>query len=139
MSQQSTKEVLRQLPIGTYLTGVVLSSVQDKVVLWPIIDCWSKTLHIEGSSVCGSYWKLSIHLRFHSTFFLESFETNGLRLVPPLGNLLLLRHVYSACVVTIMLRSITCMVYGGGLEACHQDLYDPTGEQGLDGFDGFDC
>ena len=66
-------------------------------------------------------------------------ETNGLRLVPPLGNLLLLRHVYSACVVTIMLRSITCMVYGGGYEACHQDLYDPTGEQDLDGFDGFDC
>ena len=66
-------------------------------------------------------------------------ETNGLRLVPPLGNLLLLRHVYSACVVTIMLSSITCMVYGGGYEACHQDLYDPTGEQGLDEFDGFDC
>ena len=31
------------------------------------------------------------------------------------------------------------MVYGGGYEACHQDLYDPTGEQDLDGFDGFDC
>ena len=69
----------------------------------------------------------------------EISETNGLRLVPPLGNLLLLRHVYSACVVTIMLRSITCMVYGGGYEACRQDLYDPTGEQDLDGFDGFDC
>ena len=70
-------------------------------------------------------------------------QINGLRLVPPLGNLLLLRHVYSArysaCVVTIMLSSITCMVYGGGYEACHQDLYDPTGEQDLDGFDGFDC
>ena len=24
------------------------------------------------------------------------------------------------------------MVYGGGHEACHQDLYDPTGEQDLD-------
>ena len=47
--------------------------------------------------------------------------------------------VYSACVVTIMLSSITCMVYEGGYEACHQDLYDPTGEQDLDGFDGFDC
>ena len=41
--------------------------------------------------------------------------------------------------VTIMLSSITCMVYGGGYEACHQDLYDPTGEEDLDGFDGFDC
>ena len=29
--------------------------------------------------------------------------------------------------------------YGGDHEACHQDLYDPTGEQDLDGFDGFDC
>ena len=29
--------------------------------------------------------------------------------------------------------------YGGGYEACQQDLYDPTGEQDLDGFDGFDC
>ena len=63
--------------------------------------------------------------------------------MPPLGNLLLLRHVYSArysaCVVTIVLSSITCMVYGGGYEACHQDLYDPTGKQDLDGFDEFDC
>ena len=66
-------------------------------------------------------------------------KTNGLRLVPPLINLLLLRHVYSACVVTTMLSSITCMVYGGGYEACRQDLYDPTGVQDLDGFDGFDC
>ena len=31
------------------------------------------------------------------------------------------------------------MVYGGGYETCHQDLYDPTREQDLDGFDGFDC
>ena len=38
-----------------------------------------------------------------------------------------------------MLSSITYMVYEGGYEACHQDLYDPTGEQDLDGFDGFDC
>ena len=29
--------------------------------------------------------------------------------------------------------------YGGVHEACHQDLYDPTGEQDLDGFDEFDC
>ena len=27
-----------QLPIASYLTEVVLSSAQDKVVLWPIID-----------------------------------------------------------------------------------------------------
>ena len=66
-------------------------------------------------------------------------ETNGLRLVPPLDNLLLLRHVYSAFLVTIMLSSITYMVYGGGYEACQRDLYDPAGEQDLDGFDGFDC
>ena len=38
-----------------------------------------------------------------------------------------------------MLSSITCMVYGGGYEACRQALYDPTGVQDLDGFDGFDC
>jgi hypothetical protein len=30
-------------------------------------------------------------------------------------------------------------VYGDGYEACHQDLYDPTSEQDLDRFDGFDC
>ena len=78
----------------------------------------------------------SLSFTFPILFFIE---TNGLRLVPPLGNLVLLRHVYSACVVTIMLSSITCMVYGGGYEACHQDLYDPTGEQDLDGFDGVDC
>ena len=92
---------------------------------------------------CG----LFVRVRFHCTCVQPApecancakSETNGLRLVPPLGNLLLLRHVYSACVVTIMLSSITCMVYGGGYEACHQDLYDPTGEQDLDEFDGFDC
>ena len=59
--------------------------------------------------------------------------------MPPVGNLHLLRHVYSACVVTIMLSLITCMAYGGGYEACHQDLYGPTGEQDLDEFEGFDC
>ena len=33
----------------------------------------------------------------------------------------------------------SCMVYGGVYEACHQDLYDPTGERDLDGFGGFGC
>ena len=84
-------------------------------------------------------YELGLQLSSDNLFIYLSIKTNGLRLVPPLGNLLLLRHVYSACVVTIMLSSITCMVYGGGYEACHQDLYDPTGEQDLDGFDGFDC
>ena len=33
-------------------------------------------------------------------------KINGLRLVPPLGKLLLLGHVYSACVVTIWYKDI---------------------------------
>ena len=33
-----------------------------------------------------------------------SLKINGLRLVPPLGNLLLLGHVCSACVVTIGIK-----------------------------------
>jgi hypothetical protein len=37
MSQQSAKEILRQLPIASYLTEAVLSWAEDKVVLWPII------------------------------------------------------------------------------------------------------
>ena len=57
-------------------------------------------------------WR-SLYVHMPSLYFTN---TNGLRLAPPLGNLLLSRHVYSACVVTITLSSITCMVYGGWYE-----------------------
>ena len=121
-------------------TGCVLAGWDEMIeiykTLWPYMgprlcqqDAWPSFLREYTSFAFGST----------DTWRQLTGYTNGLRLVPPLGNLLLLRHVYSACVVTIMLRSITCMVYGGGYEACHQDLYDPTGEQDLDGFDGFDC
>ena len=111
-------------------------------VLLFLVSCAAHSF-FEGKSMVTKY-KSGTEEKGYYTFKIQntthtSSQTNGLRLVPPLGNLLLLRHVYSACVVTIMLRSITCMVYGGGYEACHQDLYDPTGEQDLDGFDGFDC
>ena len=50
-----------QLPIASYLTGVVLSSAQDKVVLWLIFD---RLAYVDFSLPCFEFISL---LRYHWT------------------------------------------------------------------------